>query len=59
MVEMMVPIEDFDTMICRVCMSEQFKLLGLFDGDDALAIVAECDECGHREQLVAGEVYDD
>ncbi len=59
MAETLVPIEAFDTMMCRVCSCEQFKLLGLFEGDEALALVAECDECGHREQvIVTGDEFD-
>ena len=58
MIESIVPIEDFDMMICRICTCEQFKLLALRDGDDTIALVAECDECGHREQIVVGDDCD-
>lgn len=55
MADYIVPIAAFDVMMCRVCMNERFKLLGLFEGDEALALVAECDECKHREQIVVPE----
>lgn len=59
MPDMLVPLEDFDIMMCPKCTCEQFRLLALSDGDEAIALVAECDECGHREQLLVAEDEDD